>query len=615
MHKGVIVLVVVLAAGVTVGLYFLIKPRTTDPGQPSKYACDEAGKCVPSPTGTVDKDQCGCNSCPSDCSEHGTCNHITGKCACNTEWTGDDCNTRTPPPPPQTLYYACNEAGECVPSTTGTVDKDKCGCNSCPSDCSEHGTCNHITGKCACSTGWTGQDCLTESVPSTNSKWNCADDHVCVPGDSGTDSQSSCETSCAMPSAQLWTNLSSVLTANKTTFSSKLLLSQDVDGKACHPSTIYNFDGFLKALETMVKTGVNNNHFYAGDDTEKGLQYGLVNIAAFIAQCIEETIIFDACDENNWSKGGAEVQGFDPVSGASVPYPISAACGQAGQSYQDYTCSPSEQMMQCKVDPNMTVKGFTHAAWWGNPPPLFCAPKDVTGPNLGYWDTGGDCSPYTGKGITDATEYAQYMKSGQSCQNYDNQTGGFSNVSTPVQNMKRDENAKGENAAYTKPRSDVEGCCWWGRGVIQTSGPCNIGKLNYFLGKGAADRGAAALYPNIDFCADPEVICDPSKPTELKWIAGMFYWINAVQSYDSNGWNYLTELKKFVDDGNLNKPITDSGFIHAVSGIVNRGCHNPPCGTGDLLKGVERAVNFCSALNVFGLISATMCGTKPDSPC
>ena len=35
------------------------------------------------------------------------------------------------------------------------------------------------------------------------------------------------------------------------------------------------------------------------------------------------------------------------------------------------------------------------------------------------------------------------------------------------------------------PRSNVEGCCWWGRGVIQTTGRCNFGKLNKSIGAGA----------------------------------------------------------------------------------------------------------------------------------
>ena len=45
----------------------------------------------------------------------------------------------------------------------------------------------------------------------------------------------------------------------------------------------------------------------------------------------------------------------------------------------------------------------------------------------------------------------------------------------------------------------------WGRGVIQTTGVCNFGKLNYFLGARAAREGRPSRYPNIDFCLDPEV--------------------------------------------------------------------------------------------------------------
>ena len=54
-----------------------------------------------------------------------------------------------------------------------------------------------------------------------------------------------------------------------------------------------------------------------------------------------------------------------------------------------------------------------------------------------------------------------------------------------------------------------------------------------------------------------------------------FYWIESLQSYNEGGWNYLEQLHNFVDNG-----MGDHSFINAVSGIVNRGCHNPPCGTG-----------------------------------
>lgn len=91
-------------------------------------------------------------------------------------------------------------------------------------------------------------------------------------------------------------------------------------------------------------------------------------------------------------------------------------------------------------------------------------------------------------------------------------------------------------------------------------------KINsYFLGKRAADEGRVARYADIDFCKDPGAICSRSEHPELKWIAGMFYWISSLQPYD-NGWNYLDELKLFVDHG-----MKDDAFIDAVSGIVNRG--------------------------------------------
>jgi len=142
-------------------------------------------------------------------------------------------------------------------------------------------------------------------------------------------------------------------------------------------------------------------------------------------------------------------------------------------------------------------------------------------------------------------------------------------------------------------RTDVEGCCWWGRGVIQTTGICNYGRLNYYLGKRAADEGRDSRYPEVDFCQDPGVICANEEHKELKWIAGMFYWVQSMQSYDERGWNYIDELHKFVDGG-----MVDSSFINGVSGVVNRGCHDAPCGTGPVDGAHERAGNFNKVLNL-----------------
>ena len=135
--------------------------------------------------------------------------------------------------------------------------------------------------------------------------------------------------------------------------------------------------------------------------------------------------------------------------------------------------------------------------------------------------------------------------------------------------------------------------------MIQTTGVCNFGKLNYYMGKRAHDEGRAALFPDIDFCKEPGAICAPDGPPQLKWIAGFFYWLNAVQPYSQEGWAYLDELKRWVDEGMNTR---DTSFINGASGIVNRGCHNPPaCGTGELHGGPERIQNFATVLKAMKL--------------
>lgn len=57
----------------------------------------------------------------------------------------------------------------------------------------------------------------------------------------------------------------------------------------------------------------------------------------------------------------------------------------------------------------------------------------------------------------------------------------------------------------------------------------------------------------------------------------------------------------FLLNGNVIASWADNGD-NSVSGIVNRGCLNPPCGTGPLDGGVERRDNFKKVLREFGLI-------------
>lgn len=364
--------------------------------------------------------------------------------------------------------------------------------------------------------------------------------------------------------------IDSVLLGDPAPFDSEILISQDPD-LSWRPSRIYKWRDFVQAVATMHQTGVGDLRLWLGDATDADdprARYGLTNLAAFLAQSMKETIQYDACDENNW----------DSTNG----YQISNSCGQLGQSYEDYDCE-----MACPRDPSMQITAVTHATWYGAPGPMFCAPDATleaaglaSGGRTGRWDHSHDCWPYP------ATE------------------AGFTSSDGPAWSRTECEVYPGQRAGrylWDGSGESVEGCCWWGRGVIQTTGRCNFGTLNHFLGRSHLDPSVhappvRALYPDIDFCSDPEVICASTDHPELKWVAGLFYWMSSVQTYDERGWAYLSSLKAFVDGG-----LADDAFIDAVSGIVNRGCHDHPCDTGPVDGLADRRANFDDVLRAMGL--------------
>jgi hypothetical protein len=402
----------------------------------------------------------------------------------------------------------------------------------------------------------------TADLPPDSAASNCSDG--CPPGTlclSGQCSSMVC-------GAELFNN---TLIQNEAAFSEQLLISQLPD-LTWAPSTIYTWVDFLTALHGMCTTGVGSYTFWTGEDTspnpEETVNYGLVNIAAFLAQSMKETIKYDACDENNW----------DQTNG----YKLSNACGQLGQNYANYDCD-----MACPQDPSLQMSAVTNAKWYGAPGPLFCAPDSEliaaglsTDGSTGYWNYSSDCWPYpaTELGFT-PSDLPPYMR--PACEVYAGQKGG--------------------GYVFDGSGGSVQGCCWWGRGVIQTTGRCNFGTLNHYLGQTHLDPAQfsapdSVLYPGVNFCQNPEVICASTEHPELKWIAGLFYWMTSVQTYEQDGWNYKQELQNFVDGG-----MQGDAFIDAVSGIVNRGCHNPPCGTGPVDGAPERRENFIKALTVMGL--------------
>lgn len=244
----------------------------------------------------------------------------------------------------------------------------------------------------------------------------------------------------------------------------------------------------------------------------------------------------------------------------------------------------------------MEVRASTHAKWYGAPPAYFCAPRSKM-PAAPKWSTGGWCDPNVPHDTNmPFDQYLAYVKTfgTDNCRDYAGQkaglwqscgAGGCPNAAAP---------------AFGRPaRTDVEGCCWWGRGVIQTTGVCNFGKLNYFLGARAAREGRPALFPDVDFCRDPQAICSSSAHPELKWIAGLYYYMSEVQPWDQGGWNYFARLKAFVDTG---LRVSDTDFIDGVSGIVNRGCAALSCAAGPVDGVDDRRANFRRVLVAMGLV-------------
>jgi len=428
------------------------------------------------------------------------------------------------------------------------------------------------------------------------------------------------------------------------------------------PSTIYFWKDMADAVEKMATRGVAGRTFYSGTEAGNGLRYGLANLAAFLAQTMQETIQYDACDENNWSNGAAVDMVIGAGGSGGEVYPAAAACGQLGQNYQNYHCSEvidfetgqpiSPSDLECAVDPEMVQVARTSAGWYGAPPPLFCAPRSIL-PEAPKWNVAGWCpttatswdqsqhfSPpfdtmargelYYGPStstanvppevLASAPDYLGYVRAatdqgtgeaclmdGTCCMDKPNQkAGSWESCAGGCENGARPDLAVGSEA-----RTDVEGCCWWGRGAIQMTGVCNFGKLNYFAGKKAADRGKDALFPHVDFCRDPGAICDPQQP-ELKWFSGLFYWLNDVQLYNVRGASYLSTLKAWVDNG---ARLTDHSLVDMASGIVNRGCHDAPfegengmdpCGNGAIHAGENRRKNFEHIWRILDPLAATL---------
>lgn len=294
--------------------------------------------------------------------------------------------------------------------------------------------------------------------------------------------------------------------------------------------------------------------------------------------------------------------------------PISNSCGQRGLSYQNMDCADDPDMA-CPLDTNMYITAVTASRELGAPPPMQCGPKYRI-PSTGYWNFE-EMQETTEVSLNTMAKYSTLFSPHQLC----------------IVNVKRSyiislSWLRHYQLAYANDnaRVDVEGCCWWSRGVLQTKGRCAYGQLNYYLGKRGADYGRETLFPDVDFCKNPEVICGSQYKHELIWMSGLFEWVHRVQKYDQGGFNYIERLHQFADDG-IRGPFTDDDFIKNVQAIVQTGCHNPPCQSAGCLNfpcdgaypvdesaGVRKAFRTMFELDLWDIFLPTPGGSNPPSP-
>ena len=363
------------------------------------------------------------------------------------------------------------------------------------------------------------------------------------------------------------------------------------------PSYLYRFQDFLNALQTMSTEGVSGDLFYLGsgqavtntseigagkDDAnetsrlliddeedadlnstvvlENSLVYGLVNIAAFLAQAMTDSIIHDTCDELNidhLDDDDTDRNGLDDGND-KFRFPISNACGQFGRNYETESCDSIDIKFDCKSQmnveelANMESRGISRGHWGGAPGSFYCGPKEIY-EETGFWDA------TTGREVQSLTTL--------------------------------NDNGK----------TDVQGCCWWGRGstIMGTKGTCLYGKLNYHLGKARASRDGedSAMFPLVDFCNDPGQICTGSDSIPLRWISGMYHWMENVQKYDKDGYNYMDELIMYV-----NGDLKNTHFFQGAANIHVMGCHTDGCSSSVSITDMDARLRaFEKLMALFGL--------------
>jgi len=117
------------------------------------------------------------------------------------------------------------------------------------------------------------------------------------------------------------------------------------------------------------------------------------------------------------------------------------------------------------------------------------------------------------------------------------------------------------------PGGELEGCCWWGRGAIQTTGRYNYGQLQRDV------VSKLGLYEQdgspVDLCQNPEAMCQHDV---LKMTGAMYYWTSMVQKESCFNDALTTTAQNF--DLEAAPSAGCYNFGKGVGGAINNGIWN-----------------------------------------
>lgn len=132
-----------------------------------------------------------------------------------------------------------------------------------------------------------------------------------------------------------------------------------------------------------------------------------------------------------------------------------------------------------------------------------------------------------------------------------------------------------------EPGTLTEGCCWWGRGAIQTTGPFNYGQLQ------ANVISKMDGFESVDLCANPEAFCQND---DLKFTGALYYWTSVVQQDAC----FTSALDGYAAAFNNDAvPDTDCAkFSSGIGGSINNGNWNQEANEEE-----KRQANFVDVMN------------------